>query len=131
MAKNLANCKPTEFLKQTNAIRKYVEHWFKVTDIMEIRKKMPAIPDGATEDEKKKLLEEQMRKNFSEMLDAALEEHPEETVGVMALACFVPLEEAEDHTMDYYLGSVAEIMESKNCMRFFTSLARLGLNLGQ
>lgn len=131
MAKNLANCKPTEFLKQTNAIRKYVEHWFKVTDIPAIRKRLPVIPEGASEEEKKRLLEKQMRKNFSEMLDAALEEHPEETVGVMALACFVPLEEAENHTMDFYLESLAEIMESEGCLRFFTSLAKLGLSLGK
>ncbi len=130
MAKNLANCNLTEFLRQTNAIRKYIEHWFKVTDIPAIRKHLPVIPDGATEEEKKALFEEQSKKNFSDMLDAALEKHPEETVGVIALVCFVPVEEANDHPMDFYLGSLAEIMESDRCMRFFISLARVGLKLG-
>lgn len=36
--KNLANCTPSEFLKQTNKIKKSVEKWLKATDIMEIRK---------------------------------------------------------------------------------------------
>jgi hypothetical protein len=39
--KNLANCKPSEFLSQTNKIRKSVEKWLKLTDIINIRKRIP------------------------------------------------------------------------------------------
>ena len=41
--KNLANCKPTEFLRQTNRIRKYVAQWLDMTGILDIRKDMPEV----------------------------------------------------------------------------------------
>jgi hypothetical protein len=44
--KNLANCTPREFLKQTSKIKGSVEKWLKVTDVMNIRKRMPkALPE--------------------------------------------------------------------------------------
>ena len=42
--KNLANCKPSEFLKQTYKIKKSVEKWIKDVDLMNIRKNMPVLP---------------------------------------------------------------------------------------
>lgn len=128
--KNLANCKPTEFLRQTNKIRHYVQKWFDITDIPNIRKKLPTIPDDATEEEKERLIEEQSIKNFYEMLDAAFESHPEETVGVLGLACFVPIEEADDHPMDFYFQSISEILSSEGALNFFISLVKLGLRNG-
>ena len=128
--KNLANCKPSEFLRQTNRIRHYVQKWMDITDIPNIRKKLPQIPEGATEEERKKLIREQSVKNLGEMLDAALEEHPEETMGVLALACFIPVEEAENHPMDFYFDSISEIMESEGTIRFFTSLVSLAQKSG-
>ena len=41
--KNLANCTPVEFLKQTNKIRHEVESWLKDTKIMDIRKNRPVL----------------------------------------------------------------------------------------
>ena len=128
--KNLANCKPSEFLRQTNRIRHYVQKWMDVTDIPNIRKKLPQIPEGATEEEKNKLIREQSAKNLGEMLDAAMEEHPEETMGVLALACFVPVEEADSHPMDFYFDSISEIIESEGTIRFFTSLVSLAQKNG-
>lgn len=128
--KNLANCKPSEFLRQTNKIRHYVQKWMDITDIPNIRKRLPQIPEGATEEERKKLIREQSMKNMSAMFDAALEEHPEETMGVLALACFIPAEEAESHPMEDYLISLSELMESEGAIRFFTSLVSLGLKSG-
>ena len=128
--KNLANCKPSEFLRQTNKIRHYVQKWMDITDIPNIRKRLPQIPDDATPEERKKLIREQSMKNLSAMFDSAMEEHPEETMGVLALACFIPAEEAEDHPMDDYLMSLSELMESEGAIRFFTSLVSLGLKSG-
>ena len=51
--KNLANCKPSEFLVQTNKIRKSVEKWLKITDIMNIRKVVPPEKEGQTAEERK------------------------------------------------------------------------------
>ena len=128
--KNLANCKPSEFLRQTNKIRRYVQKWMDITDIPNIRKRLPQIPDGVTAEEKTKLIRDQSMKNLSAMFDAALEEHPEETMGVLALACFIPVEEAEEHPMEDYLMSLSELMESEGVIRFFTSLVSLALKSG-
>lgn len=127
--KSIANCKPSEFLRQTNAIRHYVEGWLKTIKFSDIRKHLPEIPDGATDEEVNKLIREQNHKNFSDMLDAALEEHPEETLGVLALCCFLPAEDADNHPIDMYIEVIADLMESENVMRFFISLAKLGLRL--
>ena len=129
--KSLANCKPSEFLKQTNAIRHYVEKWLKDIKFADIRKRLPAIPEGATEEEKKELIAAQSRKNFSEMLDSALEQHPEETLGVLALCCFIPVEQADEQPMEFYVDAIADLMESEAVMRFFTSLVKLGLSVGK
>ena len=67
--KTLATCKPTEFVRQTNRIKKSVEKWLTDTDILNIRKRLPAlelIPKDAPEEERtaifnrnKKIAEEQ------------------------------------------------------------------------
>lgn len=128
--KSLANCKPTEFARQTNKIRHYVEKWVKLTQVAEIRKHLPEIPEGATEEEKNALIKEQNFKNFSEMLDKALEEHPEETIGVLAMCCFIPPEKADEQPIDLYFEVLSDLIESKAVTRFFISLAKLGLRVG-
>lgn len=128
--KSLANCKPTEFARQTNKIRHYVEKWVKLTQVGEIRKHLPEIPEGATEEEKNALIKEQNFKNFSEMLDKALEEHPEETIGVLAMCCFIPPEKADEQPIDLYFEVLSDLIESKAVTRFFISLVKLGLRVG-
>lgn len=134
--KNLANCTPSEFLKQTNRIKKSVEKWLKATDIMEIRKRMPSGMPEVTADmstsEKQKVLEkrqkmlrEQSNKNLSAMLDAMLEEHPEETLEVLALCCFVEPKDVDSNPMSYYLRSVYEMIEDDAVKDFFTLLMSL------
>jgi hypothetical protein len=120
--KNLANCKPSEFLKQTNRIRHHVQEWMDITKIPDIRKRLPQIPDGATAEDKKKLMREQSMKNLNAMLDSAMEDFPEKTIEVLALCCFIPVEEADEHPVDEYLQAMSELMESEGVIRFFTSL---------
>ena len=129
--KNIANCKPSEFLKQTNAIRHYVAKWCELTKVMEIRKHLPDIPEGAPKEEKDRLIKEQNFKNFSDMLDRALDEYPEETLGVLAMCCFIPPEEADDHPIEMYFDALSDLMESEAVIRFFISLAKLGLKAGK
>ena len=66
MGKNLANCTPKEFMVQTRLIKRAVEKWLTETDIMNIRKNMPKLPEGIDEEEKKAKLKEQSAKNLSE-----------------------------------------------------------------
>ena len=129
--KSLANCKPSEFIKQTNKIRHYVEKWLKDIKFSDIRKHLPDIPDGATDEEKTELIRQQNFKNFSDMLDSALEEHTEETLGILALCSFIPVEEADNQPMDFYIEVIADLIESEAVTRFFISLVKLGLRVGK
>lgn len=128
--KNLANCTPTEFLRQSNRIRKSVENWLKLTDIMGIRQRMPDVKGVEDEAERKRLVSEQMKSNLSAMLDAALEEHPNETAELLALICFIEPQDIDNYKITDLLGAIAEILNSTEVISFFTSLVNLGQNLG-
>lgn len=123
--KNLANCKPSEFLKQTSRIRKSVSKWLTDTDIMNIRQRMPEIPDGVTEEEKKTMMEEQAKKNANAMLDAILDEHPDETLEVLALLCFIEPEDVDNHEVTEYLSAFNELIGNKAVVGFFIQLIDL------
>ena len=135
--KNLANCKPSEFLKQTNRIRKSAEKWLTATDIMNIRKNMPeyeTAQEGMSKDEVKELFnknkrkrDEQATKNLSLILDAILDKHPDETLELLALLCFVEPEDVDNYTIDEYLQSITDMLMNPTVIGFFTSLERLGL----
>lgn len=135
--KNLANCKPSEFLKQTSKIRKATEKWLDYTGILKIRKNLPEykeITEGmsdaeieAIQKENKKRREDQINRNFSAILDAIMDEHPDETVELLALLCFVEPKDADKHTMSEYLESITEMITDEAVIGFFTSLAKLGL----
>lgn len=128
--KNLANCGPREFLRQTAKIRHAVEKWLTLTDIMNLRKRMPDIPKDTPKAEKRQQIAEQARKNLMDMLTAIMEKYPDETVDLLALCCFVEPEDADNHPMSEYLGAFAEMMNDKDVAGFFTSLVRLGHQLG-
>lgn len=128
--KNLANCTPREFLRQSNRIRKSVENWLKLTNVIGIRQRMPDLKDITDESERKRLVGEQMRANLSAMLDAALDEHPDETAEILALICFVEPEDIDNYKITDFLGAISEILNSSEVIGFFTSLVNLGQTLG-
>lgn len=125
--KNLANCKPSEFLRQTVKIKKAAEKWLKLTDIMNIRKNVPTLPKDMSIVEKNKRLAEIGRENVSKMFDAIAEKHPDETMELLALCCFVEPENVDDHEIAEYLDSFAELIANESVRNFFTSLVNLGL----
>ena len=127
--KNLANCKPTEFLSQTNRIRKSVSKWLTDTDIINIRKRMPDIAEGATEEERQKALNKQATANFNAILDAVMDEHPKETLEILALCCFVEPKDVDNYPMTDYLDSIRELLENETVISFFTSLMQWGNRL--
>lgn len=134
MGKNLANCTPREFATQSLLIKRHVAKWLELTEIMKIRQKKPVIPEDATEEEKKELIRKQAMANFSEMFDSCMESHPDETVELLALLCFVPVSEVDEHPMSYYMKSLSEIIADNTVWDFFISLAvaarRLGITQG-
>lgn len=130
MAKNLTNCNLKEFMTQTRLIKHHVEKWLTDTDIMNIRKNLPDIPDDASDEERKELLTEQGMKNASAIFDSIFDEHPDETITLIALLCFVPLSEIDEHPMTYYMESITEMLNDKTVWDFFISLAVVARRVG-
>ncbi len=134
--KNLASCKPTEFLKQTVQIKRAAERWLDSTKIVEILKTAPAlklISDDASEEERDRIMSEnriarkaQTRKNISKVIDSILEEHPGETLVLLALVCFIDPDKVDDHPMEEYFSALSEMMDNEAVIGFFTSLVRWG-----
>ena len=137
--KTLVNCKPSEFLRQTNKIKKSVEKWLTLTDVINLRKRAPknippTLPKGATKedvkarmDEVNKAFQEQSLKNMSDMLDAMLDKYPDETLEVIALCCFIEPEEIDNYKVADILQAISELIADEAVLGFFTSLARLGV----
>lgn len=133
--KTLANCTPSEFLKQTVKLRKAASRWLRDTDIINIRKRIPVftkVPENATQEQKeaivaenKKLADEQAIKNINAMMEAVFEAYPDETLEVLAICCFVDPKDVDEHPISFYLSAFTEIMNDKSVLDFFTSLMRL------
>lgn len=133
--KNLATCKPTEFVKQTVKIKKAVEKWLKVTNIMGIFGETPnltQLTDTMTEEERKtafesnkKIADELVKKKISKAFDAMLEQHPTETLEILALSCFVEPENVDTHTIDEYFSAWDEMLNNSSAISFFISFIRL------
>jgi len=124
--KTLANCSPREFLVQSNKIRKSVAKWLSLTKLLDIRKNLPTIPEDATEDERRDAIAKQVQANASAMLDAILDDHPEETAELLGLLCFVEPDDLDNHSMTEFFGAISEILNSREIIDFFTSLVSLG-----
>ena len=134
--KNLVTCKPTEFLRQTNRIRKSAEKWMKAIGVLEIRKRKAEGVKPITEDmddeeavalraQNARLIAEQSKKNFYDIIVAAMEQCPDETLEILALACFVEPENIDDHKVSFYLANLSDILADADVLSFFTSLAQL------
>lgn len=133
--KNLATCKPSEFVAQTAKIKDAVADWLDATEILKIRAIKPqyaTVPLTASEEERAEVIrtnarleQEQASKNLSLMLDNMLAKYPEKTLEVLALCCFVEPEKVDDHPIDEYLNCILEMLQNKAVLNFFTLLAQL------
>ena len=134
--KSIAKCKPSEFLKQANRIRKTAEKWLTDTDIMNIRKNMPEleeIKDDLPDEEKEAIdarnhekISAQLKENFSNIFDSVMETHADETLELLALCCFVEPEDVDKYSVTQYLKAFNELISDKDVLDFFTSLVQLG-----
>lgn len=133
--KNLATCKPSEFVAQTAKIKNAVEDWTKLIKLSEIRAMKPAykvLPIDATAEQRAQIIKEnaemekaQMSKNLSKLLDGMLVEHPQETLNILALCCFVDPADVDNYPMDEYLQCVMDMLTNKSVLSFFSLLAQL------
>lgn len=137
--KNLANCKPSEFLRQTVKIKRAAEKWVKDTGLMELRLNAPQLetpPIDADVETRAKIFAENKKKvqaraleNFSIFFDAMAEDYAEETLALLALVCFVEPKDVDKHGIDEYLQAVTEMITNEAVINFFTSLGSLGLTV--
>lgn len=123
--KTLVNCTPREFLTQTVKIKKAVANWLTATDIMNIRKRKPTLAEGLTKEQERAAYMDQARANISAMLDSIMEAHPDETLELLALMCFIDPKDVDDHPMDEYLTALNEMMGSEAVLGFFMSFQKL------
>lgn len=134
--KNLVTCKPTEFLKQTSRIRKAAEKWMKAIGVLDIRKRKAEGLREITKDmdpeevaaarlENARKIADQSRRNLLDIVTAAMDDYPSETLEILSLACFVEPENIDDHRVSFYLANLADILADPDVLSFFTSLAQL------
>lgn len=117
--KSLANCTLKEFLQQANRIRKEVEALFKAAKIKDIRKHLPVFKGDETPEEKVEMINEQGKKNLSDILDACIEENIDLTIKVIGLMCFKSEEEASKMEASEFYDVVFDLLNSKRVMDFF------------
>lgn len=133
--KNLATCKPSEFVAQTAKIKDAVANWMEVIDFMAIRATQPkyeVLPLDATPEQRVEIVKKnaeiqkkQTMQNLSKLLDNMLAQHPQETLNVLALCCFVEPEHVDDYTIDEYFQCIMDMMQNKSVMNFFSLLAQI------
>lgn len=133
--KNLATCKPTEFVAQTAKIKEAVSNWIDAIDLMKIRATQPkyeTLPADSTPEQRAEIIKKnaelqrkQTMKNLNKILDKMLMEHPKETLDVLALCCFVEPEHVDDYTIDEYLQCIMDMMQNKSVINFFSLLAQM------
>ena len=133
--KNLATCKPSEFVAQTAKIKGAVKNWVEVIDLMSIRATQPkyeTIPFNASVEERAEVIrrnaeiqKKQTMENLNKIFDNMLVVHPQETLEVLALCCFVEPSHVDDYPIDEYLNCIMEMAQNKSVMSFFSLLAQL------
>ena len=133
--KNLATCKPSEFVAQTARIRKAIANWINAIDLIQIRNTQPVyqiIPASASDEDKIRIIKhnaelkkKQAADNLNKILENMLEKHPQETLEILALCCFVEPSEVDNHTIDEYMECIMDMMQNKSVMSFFSLLAQL------
>ena len=133
--KNLATCKPTEFVAQTAKIKEAISSWIDAIDLMKIRATQPkyeTLPVDSTPEQRAEIIKKnaelqrkQTMKNLNKILDKMLVEHPKETLDVLALCCFVEPEHVDDYTIDEYLQCIMDMMQNKSVINFFSLLAQM------
>ena len=117
--KNLANCTPTEFMKQCVKLRGPFMAWLDKTGISEIRKRKPEGYDSMSDEEKSRAIVEQGNENMGEILAAALENDLDGTIEILELCTFTDKEDFDSHPMSEYLDAILEMFRNEAVRSFF------------
>lgn len=124
--KTLANCSPVEFLRQTNKIRHAAAGFMKETGVLELRKRRPELTGKETDAEKNAALDNQARKNLSDMADLLMDTNAEKTAELLGMLCFMEPEDVANAKGIDFMTPAIELLNSSPLMDFLLSLAKLG-----
>lgn len=144
--KNLANCSIREFTRQTVKMCRSVRKWLKATDIMNIRRRVPTLPDipeitdrsdpeqlekqAQAIKERREIVQQAALDNGIDMILAMLEENEDETLEVLAYALFLEPSEIDNYKMKDDLRSITEMICDNDVIDFFASLVQLDQKIG-
>ena len=124
--KTIANLSGVEFLRAINRTRHAVEKLMKVTDVLGIWKKMPTFTGEETEEEKHEMARAQIKKNLNDILDALLENHPEETFECIMALCVRDEGEPEPDGIELVMAAF-NLISDQRVMDFLLQLGKSGL----
>ena len=124
--KTIANLNGVEFLRAINRTRYAVEKLLKVTDVLNIWKKNPAFTGEETPEERHEKQREQIKKNLSDILDALLEKHPEETYACIMAMCVKDEGEPEPDGIELVM-SAFDLIADERVLAFLFKLGKSGL----
>ena len=122
--RTIATLNGPEFLRACNRVRHAVADFLAETDVLTIRKILPEIPEDATDEEKKLLLQKQGRKNFGAMLDRLLDEKPEATYKLLCTLIIPDTPGQEPDGMDLITAGL-DLVCAPKVMDFFIRSAKL------
>ena len=127
--KTLLTFTPREFLAQTNKMKHAVEKWAKLTDIKNIMKRRPKIEaltgSDADKDIKARNADSAQKQgliNLSDLCDAALDKHLDETLEVIALMFFMTPDELDHIESREMLSELNKMLNDEAIVGFFSSV---------
>ena len=124
--RTIANLNGVEFLRAINRTRHAVEKLMKVTDVLNIWKKMPAFKGDETPEEMHEMTREQVKKNLNDILDTLLEKHPEETFECIMALCVRDEGEPEPDGIELVMAAF-NLISDKRVVDFLLQLGKSGL----
>ena len=124
--KTIANLNGVEFLRAINRTRYAVEKLMSVTDVLSLWKKNPVFTGEETPEEKLEKQKKQLKQNLSDMLDALLEEHPEETYECIMALCVREQGEPEPDGIEMVMAAF-NLISDKRVLDFLLQLGKSGL----
>ena len=122
---------PREFAAQAYRVSSAIEKWLTVTDVLNIKKKIPNVANDAKPEERDAAVTEQLRKNAFAVLETVLGQHPDETLELLALLCNIDPENVEEYPTRELMRCVNDLLNDKDFVGFFVSCVQLArMNFG-
>jgi hypothetical protein len=124
--RTIANLNGVEFLRAINRTRHAVEKLMTKTDVLKIWKKNPTFTGKETAEERHEMARKQIKQNLSDMLDALLDKHPEETYECIMAMCVRDEGEPEPDGIEMVMAAF-NLISDKRVLDFLLQLGKSGL----